>query len=264
MFIFEFFLYPLFSFSQCGIVNTAFSPKEKVTYSAYYNWGFIWIDAGMVTFETDTTQINGKKAWHLKSVGVSRKSYDWIYTVRDTFESYTEYSDLKPLKFRRHTLEGNYEVLNEFMFDYKEQKIYTDVCNTKKGRRRDTLSFFPCTIDVLSGSYYFRNLDFENMNNNKKIKIPVIIDNEIHNLHIKYLGIENVETKNGEIYNCIKISVMLVAGTIFKGGEDMLVWVSNDENKIPVLVEAKILIGSVKAMLNTSEGVRHEQRAKIK
>jgi len=40
-----------------------------------------------------------------------------------------------------------------------------------------------------------------------------------------------------------------VEGTIFRGGEDMLVWVSTDNRKIPIVVEAKILVGSVKAYL---------------
>jgi len=46
-----------------------------------------------------------------------------------------------------------------------------------------------------------------------------------------------------------------VAGTIFKGGEDLVVWVTDDNYRIPVLVEAKILVGSVKAVLVGAEGL---------
>ena len=37
----------------------------------------------------------------------------------------------------------------------------------------------------------------------------------------------------------------------------MFIWVTADENKVPVLVEAKILIGSVKAYLTGAKGLRY-------
>ena len=42
-------------------------------------------------------------------------------------------------------------------------------------------------------------------------------------------------------------------GDVFKGGENMKVWVSDDERRVPVMVEAKILVGSVKGILDDSE-----------
>jgi hypothetical protein len=77
------------------------------------------------------------------------------------------------------------------------------------------------------------------------------------------MGRETIKTHQGKKYRCIKCSALLVQGTIFKGGEDMTLWVTDDENKIPVLVEAKILIGSVKAYLNTEEGLRSDSKAQV-
>jgi hypothetical protein len=92
---------------------------------------------------------------------------------------------------------------------------------------------------------------------NDLIPIVSIIDNEVFHLHLRYLGHETIEHKNGKKYNCVKFSALLVEGTIFKGGEDLEVWVTNDANKVPVLVEAKILIGSVKAYLHEATGLRN-------
>ena len=89
------------------------------------------------------------------------------------------------------------------------------------------------------------------------------IDNEIFDLFIRYKGKEQLKTRNGEVFNTIRFSVLLVKGTIFKGGEDMEVWVTDDDNRIPVLVEAKILVGSVKAVLTGVEGVNSPLTAKI-
>ncbi|NJK87753.1 MAG: DUF3108 domain-containing protein [Bacteroidales bacterium] len=83
-------------------------------------------------------------------------------------------------------------------------------------------------------------------------------------MFIRYLGKETIETKEGIKYNCIKFSSLLVEGTIFKGGEDLIVWVTDDKNRVPVLVQAKILVGSVKAYLTGTEGLRNKPNAKVK
>jgi hypothetical protein len=56
----------------------------------------------------------------------------------------------------------------------------------------------------------------------------------------------------------------LVAGTIFDKNSDMTVWVTDDKNRVPVLVEAKILVGYVKALLLTTEGLRYPLSSEIK
>ena len=75
------------------------------------------------------------------------------------------------------------------------------------------------------------------------------IDNEVFNLYIRHLGRDTITLHGGKTYSTFKFSAMLVKGTIFKGGEDLFVWVTDDKFHIPVLVEAKILVGSVKAIL---------------
>ena len=56
----------------------------------------------------------------------------------------------------------------------------------------------------------------------------------------------------------------MVQGTIFRGNEDVLVWVTDDANKIPVYIEAKIILGSVKAYLLEAKGLKNPMKALIK
>ena len=86
----------------------------------------------------------------------------------------------------------------------------------------------------------------------------MVIDNEIHDLYFRYRGKGVIETRNGEVYKCLKFTALLLEGSLFKGGEDLVVWVSDDKNKIPVLIEAKILVGSVKVYLEEATGLRNK------
>ncbi len=226
-----------------------FQPGERITYSAVYNWGFIWLKAGTVEFKVTKTNYKDNEAYHLNAFGTSIPSYDWLFKVRDYFQSYVRTDNLAPLYFDRNTYEGGYSVHNQFTFNYKDSLIYTQTQNSNKPYSEDTLEMQKDMYDVISGVYYVRNLDFDKYEINDTIPVRLIIDNEIFDLYIRYLGKEVLKTHDKRKFNTIKFSALLVEGTIFKGGEDLYVWVSDDLNRIPILVEAKILIGSVKATL---------------
>jgi len=249
-------LMPVLGLSQ-KMEHQAFQPGEKVRYKAYYNWGFIWVHAGNVLFEVDQVNHRNQKAYRFQASGRSLKSYDWIFKVRDHFSSLATKSLLNPRGFRRNTYEGGYAVENEYIFDHNRSKIYTQVNNSKEPYKEDTLSMEKRVFDVLTAIYYARNLDFSKYDVNQKIPLNLIIDNKIYELYLRYQGQEEIKIRGDQHYNCIKFSAMLVEGTIFSGGEHLSVWVTNDQNRIPVMVKSKILVGSVKAILQSAENLKH-------
>ncbi len=85
----------------------------------------------------------------------------------------------------------------------------------------------------------------------------MVIDGKVNYLFIRFLGKEVMEMPSEKKYSTIKFSALLVDGTIFDGGEDMTVWVSDDENKIPLKVEAKIKVGWIKAYLVDTKGLKY-------
>jgi hypothetical protein len=251
-------------YTQCDIENHAFLPGEKITYNVVYNWGFIWVNAGIVDFSVYAKQYKGKSVYHLDSQGTSLKSYDWMFKVRDRFQSYADRENLNPIWFERNTYEGGYKAYENYVFARDKSKIYSATETSNRSYKRDTLALKPCVFDVVTAVYYCRNLDFEKYVINQKIPLKLIIDNEIHEVYLRYLGKEVIETRDKKTYRCIKFTAMLVDGTIFKGGEDMIIWVTDDRNRIPVLVEAKILIGSVKALLNDTRNLRYPVSSLVK
>lgn len=226
-----------------------FRTGEKVTYRAVYNWGFIWINAGDVVFNVKDTTYNGEDSYHFTSYGWSLKQYDWFFKVRDKFESVVSKDSLKPFWFIRNTYEGGNVVYNRYNFDYKSSQLRINSFTSDRPSKQDILPLKPNTFDVLSAIYFCRNINFEKLSNDQRIPLTMAIDNEVFNLYVSYLGRETITIHGGKTYSTFKFSAMLVKGTIFKGGEDLFVWVTDDKYHIPVLVEAKILVGSVKAIL---------------
>lgn len=235
------------------ITSNTFKSGERVTYRAVYNWGFIWINAGDVTFSMKDTIYNGIQSFHFESLGWSLKKYDWFYKVRDRFESIVSKDSLKPFWFLRDTYEGGYITYNSYSFDYKTAELNISSYTSDRPSKQDVLPLRSNTYDVLSAIYYCRSINFEKLQVDQKIPLSMAIDNEIFDIYIRFLGRETITIHGGKTYTTFKFSAMLVKGTIFNGGEDLFVWVTDDKDHIPILVEAKILVGSVKAVLVSVE-----------
>lgn len=268
-FAFLFFTAPvLFNVSdlnaQCFKENKAFRAGEKLSFIIYYNMAFIWVDAGKAYFDVKFEKHKGIPAYKFDSYGSSLPSHDWFFKVRERYTSYLDTNTLLPLRCERKAIEGGYFVNESYDFDSRQHKIFTSVENSKLKLKKDTLFFPDCTFDVLSAIYYCRNIDFSNAKINDKFPIKMLIDNKVHNLFVRYLGKETIADRNKQKYSCVKFSAMLVSGTIFQGGEELTVWVSDDENKIPILINADILVGSIKVYLSGYEGLRYPFSSKVK
>lgn len=249
---------------KAGIENFAFQSGEKLTYRGYYNWGFIWVAAGEVKLEVTGENYSDKPVYKLEAQGKTLKAFDWFFKLRDTISCYVDTTSLKPFYFDRKTNESNYIARHQYWFDYEKNCVYSKIKKKQKPTNLDTLENKHISSDIVSVAYYARNLDFSKYKKKEKIPLRMLIDNEIHNLYIRYKGIEDVKLKSGEVYECLKFSPMLVEGHLFKGGEDMTIWVSNDRNRVPIMVEAKVLIGSVKGLLDSYEGLRSTKNSHFK
>jgi len=249
--------FPLFAYTQCFQSNTVFGDGEKISYTVSYNWGPVWVDAGLVSFSVTNEQFRGKPCYHLKGTGTSYKSYDLLFKVRDYFDAWIDPDTFKSYDFKRYVYEGGYTLINTLTFDYNQQKVIANTKSNKNPQRTDTLPVKPCAFDMLSAIYYTRTLDYSDLQAGNKKHVTILIDDAYYDIYIRYLGREVVESTDGNRYRCIKFAAKMVQGTIFKGEEDVLVWVTDDANKIPIYIEAKIIVGTIKAYMKQSKGLRN-------
>lgn len=249
---------------QCNDPNRAFRSGEKVQYHAYYNWHFVWMHAGEVSFAVNATQWKGKPAYQMKAHGATHKNYDFFYKVRDTFEVVVDTATLEPYRFRQLNYEGSYYCDNNYLFHTAPRKITGTIAKEQQPLRQIQIPWPECSFDLLSMVYRARNIPFDKYAVGTKIPIRMLVEGEVYALYIRYLGKEQIKTRDGRHFKCLKFKPLLVEGTIFKGGEDMTVWVTDDLNRVPIVVEAKVLIGSVKAIFVSATGLRHPMEAEIK
>ena len=238
----------------CGITNNAFQNEEKISYTVFYSVIGIYVNAGSATFTANLERFSGKPVYHVVGLGSSNPSYDWVFKVRDRYESYIDTGNMQPQKFLRNIDEGGYKQQENVTFNNEK-----NTATSLKG----TIQIPNCAQDVLSSIYYARNIDYNKYKPNDKIPFCMFLDNAVYDLYIKYLGKEQIKTKYGT-FNAIKFKPLLVKGTIFDGGEKMTVWVTDDSNHIPIRIESPIAVGSVKVDMMGYVKLRHPLSSLLK
>ncbi len=230
---------------------------ESVKYKILYNWGLIWVEAGEVTFSVDKQKHLGKDVYHFVGDGKTYPKYDWFYKVRDRYESYSDFVNLRPYRFIRDVEEGKVYYHNQYLFKHKEDKAYSFFKRPGKEMKRDTIDFPSQVYDVLSMIYYARCIPWEEYESGDEIPIKLILDGEVYDTYIRYLGKENKKIDGMGLQACIKFQPRLIEGTIFPGGEDMSVWVSDDKNRVPLYIKTPILVGNIRAVVQEMNGLKH-------
>jgi hypothetical protein len=222
--------------SACTVRNTSFRHGELVKFHVYYTLAGIWVHAGNVTFTVKQELLNNKPVYHVIGDGSTLSSYDWIYRVRDRYETYLDTLTLLPQKFVRNVDEGGYRIYENVTFYHDKNTAVTN---------NGVFTVPSCVQDVLSEVYMARSLDFNKAKVNDLIPFDLFLDNKVYNMYIRYLGKETIKTRYGK-FRCIKFKPLLLKGSIFEGGEKMTVWVTDDGNKLPVRIESPITVGSIK------------------
>jgi hypothetical protein len=93
--------------------------------------------------------------------------------------------------------------------------------------------------------YYLRTLNQEEINLGEAIDLEVYLDDTFIKSNLLYLGKDTLKTKFGNIPST-KWSPQLETGRVFEEEYGMTVWISDDLNKIPLRIESKVLVGSIK------------------
>lgn len=231
----------------CSIRNNSFRTGENISLIVFYNALGLYVNAGTANFTVTTEKLNNKPVFHIVGTGITNSKYDWIFKVRDRYETYIDTTNLRPYKFIRNVDEGGYKKYENITFNHTSNTALST---------QGVYKIPACIQDVVSSMYYSRNIDFDKYKPGDKIPFNIFLDNEVYNMYIRYQGKETIKTRYGK-FRAIVFKPLLVKGALFEGGEKMTVYVSDDSNKVPLRIESPLLVGSVKVDLMSYQNLRY-------
>ena len=252
----KFQLFPFFLFIFCIEVSgqtthemkkfNSFTSGEHLKYMVRY--GFI--HGGEASIDLKLVSYNDKSVYHsrvlAKTTGIAEK----LFGVEDIYESYFDTHTRLPYKAIRNIKEGNYRFYNEVYYNHEDSTLYSQ-------RSDSVFHVSPEILDMVSMLYYLRSIEMEKLVPGNAIEVITFFGDEIFPFKIRYTGKEEVKSKFGKI-NCYRFDPVVETGRIFKSEDDMTMWISADQNLIPVVVRFDMLFGSIRCELEGYSNLKYK------
>jgi hypothetical protein len=224
--------------SMRNIDNDSFTSGEKLDYVVHY--GLINAAQATIDIDNDIQMINSRPCYKVNVFGKTTGSFDFFLKIRDTWRSYIDTTSIVPQRFHRNIEEGKYRKKENVMFDH-----YKNLATVEDKKETNTYKVPDNVQDIVSGVYYLRTLNYDKRKVGEAIKIQGFFDEEVFDFTVTYKGRETVETKAGSI-KAIKLVPKMPKNKLFDGEDAITVYLSDDKNKIPVLIQAEMFVGAVK------------------
>ncbi len=238
----------IFIFSSVSAQFSNINAGENISFRIHY--GFL--TAGNATLSTTKTSYKGQPAFYVRGVGKTSGAAKAFFKVEDVYESYIN-DKKEPLYYVRNVSEGSYTQHLQSTFNPGNNTLVL-VDKKHTDRPAKTVKVPNDVQDILSCFYYLRSVD--NLKVGSVLKMNVWIDDELFPFQLKVVGTEKVSTKFGKV-NCLKIIPSVISGRVFKAKEGVTMWVTNDQNRVPVLIKAELAVGSLKASIDSYSNVKY-------
>jgi hypothetical protein len=230
-----------------------------------YDVTWMGLKGGVATMEArGVVQLDGVAAYHLVTTAQSTPFVSTFFKIDDRNESYLDLSPLRSLRFEKHLREGRYRHSSITQFDHRGSVAafrYLDFTPVPKQiskleeaekHSKYVHQEFPLTpgaLDELSVLYYVRNLPLVS---GSSVTAKVFASRKSWDLEVRVLGREELETVLGR-RETLMVEPLLKFEGIFQQKGRVIVWLTNDAERVPVLMKSEIKIGSFVSTLTKRE-----------
>lgn len=240
--------------------NKTIATGEKLVFTASYNMSGILTDLAEVTMQTSEVKTSKATLMQLKCTAVTYSKWDSFFKIRDLYESYVSPNYLTPFLYKRDIDEGGYYKFMQYNFNQKTKTVNSLMRKkNSKGEfweEKKTLTIGPNTNDLVTTLYQIRNLDIHKAKVNDVSAFTILFDNKEFTVNVKMLGKETISTALGK-KECYKLSISLPKNNELGKNSDFTLWLTADNNKIPVYGKFKIPVGNGELKIKSATGLMY-------
>jgi hypothetical protein len=230
--------------------QSAFSLGERLVYDV----GYSFITAGEAVFSIPAIDtIHGNACYQVLFTVVSTPTFSFFYRVDDRYETMLDKKGIFPWRFTQRIREGKYK--HDFSAEF-DQLNNIAIANNKQ------YTIPQYVYDAVSAMYYVRTMDFTRSRPGDRFQLQNFYKDTTYLLTVKFLGNQRIEVEAGT-FDCVLVEPLMKEGGLFKSEGRIIIWMTNDERKIPVKVSTEVVVGSIDAELREYSGINGPIRAKV-
>lgn len=227
-------------------------PQESLSYDIFYHWGALWKRAGEGTFILKPDTFDNKPSYKIALYGRTLSFVETLFPVRDTLLAYASKDGFVPMYYTKRINEGGYKATDIIKYSYDKGTTTARVreIGNRGGIEDTTLHRETPLYDMLTVFYYLRSLELHKAKPNQLFVVEVVTGRHIYKLRFKFMGITEVDgRKKSTKYTCYKVQLLFENSYGKIDDDTMVAYVSCDPAQTPIQLEAKLRIGSMRAII---------------
>ncbi|HEY6146429.1 MAG TPA: DUF3108 domain-containing protein [Thermoanaerobaculia bacterium] len=204
-----------------------------------YAMTILGVAGGELTLSARPAELGSRQLWKFELSAVSNDFLSKFFLVRDYMVSWVDPRNFHTTRFEKHTVEGK-RVRDELMeFDYESGTARVDgVAHPLQD----------AWLDTLSSVYYLRTLPLDA----EKPAALAVFSGETHMLTVEVQARERIVTPAGS-FATIRVEPKSTGASLIGKGKNLVLWLTDDERRIPVQIKSKLKVGTLIGKLKAIE-----------
>lgn len=228
--------------------NSKPSDGEVLNYLVTYQWGPIYLEVGDVEFSTHLISTSTDTLWQFNGWGTSRPHWNWFYPVDSRYQSSTT-AQFLPREFSRKGIEGRHHY--DRIYRWENEGIALESQDSELSSQWLVLPDDSSSWrDVMTAIHWTRHIDWNALSEGAEVPLKLILDGEFHDSRLTFEGLQWwTDPRQDSTHLCWVFRPVLIDGTVFKAHDEMRVFVTADERRLPLFVETELVVGKARIYL---------------
>lgn len=244
-----------------------FHPGEQLFYRVSYKARmFPNTEIGAVEVTTSEETTDDTTLYKVEGIGRTLPTYRWFFNLEDVYTVWVDTSELRPVRFESDIREGDYTFQSYYNYDWDLDQVHTRWRSRKKPYQQKTMPLGAQSMDAISLFFNLRSADADSFLAGEPYTLEMVLQDTIRLLHYRFLGRETKKIRNMGKFKTLKFDCQLGTseGFSFTDGSVFTLWISDDENKIPLYIESPVKVGSINAYISGYKGLKYPLTSLIK
>ena len=249
------------------VVAQLYHPGEELSYSVSYRAKLIPnVEAATVTVKTTREEYNGKEVYKVVGHGKTLPTYRLFFTLDDYYTLRIDPETMRTVRFDSDLHEGDYTFRSRYDYDWEQMQVSTWWQSRQRTPQQRKTDLTTESMDAISLFFNMRSAKAEDFAQGEIGTLEMLLEDTVRRIHYRFLGREVKKIRNLGKFRALKFECQLGSseGYSFTDGSIFTMWISDDENKIPLAIESPVRIGSINGYIYRYKGLKHPVHSKVK
>lgn len=244
-----------------------YNAGERLDYRVAYKAKLVPnTEMATVTVQTTLDTLKGQPVYRVMGLGKIMPEFRWFFYLEDRYDIFVDTLSLKTVRFESDIKEGDYTFRSHYDYDWDNMKVHTWAQSRQRTPKSKTMKLTRQSMDPVSLYFNLRSIDATTLSVGQTNNLEMVLEDTVKVLKYRLIGREVCRVPQQGKFRTIKLACTLGTseGFSFTDGSEFFIWITDDKNKFPVMLESPIRIGSIRAYISDFKGLKYPLTSKIR